>query len=384
MDFQGTTMLEEARAFVESEIMPFATTFDQKGELPRALINKLGACGYLGANFAPHYGGLGLDPIQYGQFTEEIGKACASVRSVLTVHSSLVGESLLRFGSEKQKKSLLPLMAKGEILAAFALSEPEVGSDAKDIRTSYRRLGDDFVIDGEKKWITLAGIADILLVIAANQGTTSAFLVPAASKGITITPMRGLMAGKASHVAEISFHDVVVAKEHLLGAEGIGFSYIVNTALDHGRYSIAWGGIGIAQAALEAMVTYARSRKQFGKKIHTFQLIQAMIADATTHVAAGRALCLRAGALRKANHADAMPETTIAKYYASKIANQIASDAVQVHGGNGISDKYPVERLFREAKVLEIIEGTSQVLQTVIADHALGRFNRKSMLLSVK
>jgi alkylation response protein AidB-like acyl-CoA dehydrogenase len=384
MVLNGTAIVEEARAFVASEIMPYATLFDQQGEIPRALIDKLGACRYLGANFPQVYGGLGLEPVYYGQLTEEIGKACSSVRSLLTVHASLVGESLLRFGNEKQKRALLPPMAAGEMLAAFALSEPEVGSDAKDIRTSYRTVGDDFVIQGEKKWITMAGVADILLVIATNEGTTSAFLVPTDSPGVSITPMRGLMAGRASHVAEISFRDVVVTKENLLGAEGIGFRYIVNTALDHGRYSIAWGGLGIAQAALEAMVTYARSRKQFGKKIHTFQLIQAMIADALTKITAGRALCLRVGELRKKNHADAIPETTMAKYYTSRIANQITSDAVQLHGGNGISDQYPVERLFREAKVLEIIEGTSQVLQTVIADHALGRFNRKELLVTVK
>ena len=371
-------ILEEAKSFIESEIAPCATIFDQKGAIPPSLIDKLGTYRYLGANFPSNFGGLGLDPIYYGQLTELMGKACSSVRSILTVHASLVGESLLRFGSEKQQQSFLPAMAKGEVLAAFALSEPEIGSDAGNVRTEYRRIKDEFVINGAKKWITMGGLADVFLVFARNEGISSAFLVPADNSGISIQPMSGLMAGKASYVAEICFDDVVVKKENLLGKEGIGFSYVANTALDHGRYSIAWGGLGIVQAALESMVTYARSRKQFGKGIHSFQLVQAMIADALTKVTVGRAMCLRAGQLRKSNHTDSIIETTIAKYYISKIANEISSDAVQVHGGNGISDKYPAERLFREAKVLEIIEGTSQLLQTVIASHGLAKFKKES------
>ena len=203
-------ILGEASLFVESEIMQQAVFFEENEEIPRDLINKMGTNGYLGANFPIQYGGLGLDPVLYGQLTEIIGKGCSSVRSMMTVHASLVGESLLRFGTEEQKDSYLPLMAKGEILAAFALSEPEVGSDAKNIRTSYKRLGDDFIINGAKKWITLAGIADVFLVIATNEVNTTAFLVPSDHFGITVKPMKGLMAGKASHVAEIHFNDCLL------------------------------------------------------------------------------------------------------------------------------------------------------------------------------
>ncbi|MGB3463920.1 MAG: acyl-CoA dehydrogenase family protein, partial [Cyclobacteriaceae bacterium] len=272
-------ILEEAKEFADSVITPNATDFDRKGAIPKDIIKNLGIHRYIGANFPLNYDGLNFDPIYYGYLTETMGKACSSVRSLLTVHSSLVGESLLRFGSEEQKKSLLPQMARGDILTAFALSEPQVGSDAGSVQTSYRKTGNDFVINGAKKWITMGGLADMFLVIARNENTLSAFLVPADSEGVTVTPMKGLMAGKASYVAEITFEEVVIGQGNLLGKEGIGFSYVVNTALDHGRYSVAWGGLGVATAALESMVTYARERKQFGKGIHSYQLIQGMIAD---------------------------------------------------------------------------------------------------------
>lgn len=369
-------IIEEAKKFADREIRPFATKFDQDNAIPTELISSLAARGYLGANLPAIYGGLELDPVHYGLLTEVIGKASAAVRAILTVHASLVGETLLRFGTEDQKKEFLPLMAKGKKLAAFALTEPDTGTDAKSISTSYKQAGEVYIINGKKKWITLAGIADLFMVIASNNNMITAFLVPAKSEGITITPVNGLMAGRATYMAAIDFHNVEVPKRNMLGKEGSGFTYIVNAALDFGRYSVAWGGLGIAQAALEAMVTYARTRKQFGQGIYTFQLIQGMIGDAVTKLSAGRALCLQAAELRKKGHQDAAIETTIAKYYTSKIANQVAADAVQVHGANGISQEYVVERLFRDAKTLEIIEGTSQVLQVVIAGHGLSRYNK--------
>jgi alkylation response protein AidB-like acyl-CoA dehydrogenase len=182
------------------------------------------------------------------------------------------------------------------------------------------------------------------------------------------------LAGRAAHIAELTFKDVEVPAENLLAKEGSGFTYIVNTALDHGRYSIAWGGLALAQEAVEAMVSYSRKRKQFGKKIYSFQLIQGLIGDAITKTHAGRALCMRAGEMRRDNHPSAVIESTIAKYFTSKIAMEIATDAVQVHGGNGCCNSYPVERLFREAKILEIIEGTSQVQQEIIASYGLRQY----------
>jgi alkylation response protein AidB-like acyl-CoA dehydrogenase len=368
-------IIEEACLFAELEIQPYATEFDQQGALPRELIEKMAAKGYLAASFPEEFGGLELDPVYYGLLTEVIGKACCSTRALLTVQTSLVGETLLRWGNKHQKEKWLPLIARGEKIAAFALTEPNIGSDAKNVSCQYQKNGDNFIINGRKKWITYADIADFYLVIAVNEDKVSAFIIERNSNGVSTKPIHGLLGARAAHIAEIEFKDVNISKDSLLGPEGGGFTYVVNTALDHGRYSIAWAGVAIAQAAVEAMVSYARQREQFGKKIFHFQLIQGMIADAVTKTHAARALCLKAAEYRKMQNPEAIIETTIAKYFTSKIALEVASDAVQVHGGMGCCNKYPVERLFREAKILEIIEGTSQIQQMIISKYGLKKYH---------
>lgn len=367
-------IVQEARLFAERELRPRATEIDRKEELPRDIIVQMAKRGYLSATFPEEYGGLELDPVSYGFFTEEIGKACCNTRALITVQTSLIGGSLLRWGTKEQKEKWLPAIASAEKLGAFALTEPLVGSNAKAVQLSYRKSGAKYILNGRKKWISFSGIADFFIVIASCEGSVSAFLVDRESEGITVSPMSGLLANRASHIAEIQFDQVEIPCENLLGIEGGGFTYVVTTALDHGRYSIAWAGIGIAAEALEAMVHYSRNRTQFDKKICEHQLIQAMIADAVTELHAARALAVRAGELRGAKSADALMETTIAKYFASKVAMKVATDAVQTHGGNGCYNEYPVERLFREAKVLEIIEGTSQLQQEMIAGYGLRKY----------
>jgi alkylation response protein AidB-like acyl-CoA dehydrogenase len=374
-------LVEEARLFADQEVRPFAAEFEAREALPKELIRKMADRGYLAASFPEKYGGLGLDPVQYGLFTEEIGKACSSTRGLLTVHTSLVGETLVRWGTDEQKDRWLLPMARGEKIAAFALTEPGVGSDAKNVQTAYRQAGHKYIINGKKKWISFSDIADYLLVVASNDGRVSTFIVEREFPGVKTTPIKGLLGGRASHIAEIELNDVEVPQENLVGKEGGGFTYVVSTALDHGRYSIAWAGVALAQEALEAMISYSRKRSQFGQKIYNFQLIQGIIGDAVTKVHAGRALCLRAGELRKAGSPEAAMETTIAKYFTSKMAMEVAIDAVQVHGGNGCYNKYPVERLFREAKILEIIEGSSQVQQEIISRYGLRKYFRSGYIV---
>jgi len=249
-----------------------------------------------------------------------------------------------------------------------------VGSDARGVETAYKRGTEGYVIAGKKKWISFGDIADFFIVVASENQKVSAFIVERETKGITTKRIPNLLGCRAAHVTEIDFDNVIVREEHLMGREGSGFPYIVGTALDHGRYSVAWGAVAIAQAALEAMVSYARKRSQFGKKIHEFQLVRGMIGDAVTQIHAARALCLRAGEMRKQRKADAVAETAISKYFSSKVALEVASDAVQVHGGSGFSQEYPVERYFREAKVLEVIEGTSQIQQELAAQFGLRKY----------
>ncbi|OYD09086.1 acyl-CoA dehydrogenase family protein [Paludifilum halophilum] len=375
-------LVEEAHVFADREIRPFAADFDERGQLSKDLIGKMAERGYLSASFPERYGGLALDPVHYGLFTEVIGKACCNVRTLITVNTSLIGETLLRYGTEEQKNEWLPKIASGEKVGAFALSEPLVGSDAKNVQTAYRREGNKYVLNGKKKWISFGDLADFFIVIAGDRGQVTAFLVERTQGDITSTPIQGMMANRASHIAEIEFKNVEVPAENVLGPVGGGFAYIVSTALDHGRYSIAWAGVAIAQEAVNAMVAYARTRSQFGERLHQHQLIKGMIGDSITQLHAARALCRKAGELRRDRDAEAVIETSIAKYFASKAAMQLATDNVQIHGGNGISNQYPAERLFREAKVLEIIEGTSQLQQQMISDYGLQKYFVKRPNLS--
>ncbi|MDH3602549.1 MAG: acyl-CoA dehydrogenase family protein, partial [Candidatus Tectomicrobia bacterium] len=332
--------------------------------------------GYLGATLPQEHGGLGLDPVAYGLLVSAIEKGDCAASRLFTVHLALVAEAIVQCGSKDQIRKWIPTIARGETICAFALTEPDHGSDAAGIETSYSVHGDEFRLNGHKRWITFSGIADLLLVIARDGDTVSAFLVETTAEGVQVTPQKGLTAGKACHISEVVLSDVVVGKQNLIGQAGQGFTYVANAALDHGRYSIAWGGVGLAEAALDAMVSYAKKRKQFGERIGTFQLIREMIAEAVARLYAAKSLCLRAGQMRKSGDPDSIIETTIAKHFAAGAAFRTACDAVQVHGGNGCCNEYPVERYMREAKVLEIIEGTSQIQQMVISLHGLRRFAR--------
>jgi alkylation response protein AidB-like acyl-CoA dehydrogenase len=368
-------VVEEAKIFADREIRPLAEEIDVKGELPRGLINKMGLLGYLAASWPVDYGGLGLDPVAYGLFTEQIGKACCNTRALITVQTSLLGETMLRFGTEEQKRYWLPQMARAEKLGAFALSEPNVGSDAKSVQTTYRKEGSHYILNGSKKWISFAAIADFFVVIAADSGgQITSFIVEREREGVHTIPMQGMLGNRGAHIAEIQLNEVRIPAENVLGIVGGGFTYIVSTALDHGRYSIAWAGAAIAGEALEAMVAYSMSRSQFGEKLHQFQLVKGLIGDAVTKVHAARTLCIAAGEMRKSGAAEAVDETAIAKYFTSKVAVEVTNDTVQVHGGNGCRSGYPAERLFREAKVLEIIEGTSQIQQQVISQYGLRKY----------
>lgn len=375
-DARQKMTVEEARKFAAEVLRPRAREFDREESLPRDVIDEMAKRKFLLAGLPVTYGGLGLNPVYYGLFTEEIGKACCSTRGLITVQSSLVGETLLRWGTEEQKTRWLLPVAKGEMLGAFALSEPEIGTDARGVQTSYKRDGKDYVLNGRKKWISFGEIAGFYIVIASCETEITAFLVEQNCPGVSVYPIKGMLANKAAHLAEIELKDVRIPRHHVIGKPGSGFNFIAGTALDHGRYSIAWASVAIAQEALDCMTRYARKRKQFGRKIGEYQLVQRMICNAVTKTHAARALCIKAGEMRIQGDSQAVAETTIAKYFTSKIAMGIASDAVQVHGGSGCSNRYPVERLFREAKLLEIIEGTSQIMQQIIAKYGLRKYGR--------
>jgi alkylation response protein AidB-like acyl-CoA dehydrogenase len=376
LDGRQGRIVEEAAEFARTVLAPRARENDEKGLFPRDVLAEMARRGYLGATLPPEHGGLGLDAMAYGLLVAAIEKGDCSASRLLTVHLALVAETILKCGSESQIRKWIPPIARGETICAFGLTEPDHGSDAAGIQTAYTAHGDEFRINGRKRWITFSGIADLLLILARNGEAVSAFLIDRGSEGVTIEPQRGLMAGRACHISEIGLKDVVVGNDRLIGHPGQGFTYVANTALDHGRYSIAWAGVGLAEAALDAMVSYARQRKQFGQSIGSFQLVREMIAEAVARLYAAKSLCWRAGEMRKSGNAEAIVETTIAKHFSAGAAFRTACDAVQVHGGNGCSSEYPVERYMREAKVLEIIEGTSQMQQIMISTHGLRRYGR--------
>ena len=363
----------EFRAFVASEIAPHADRWDREEAIPAALVDELRRRRLLGSNVPEEYGGLGRDMITYGLLTEEIAKGCSSVRSLLTVHD-MVAHAIHRWGSREQRERWLPLMARGEVLGALGLSEPNAGSDAKSVETVARDDGDAWVLDGRKKWTTFGQIAGLYLVLAQQDGKLTAFLVERDSPGVTVQPLKGVWGTRASMLAEIVMDGCRLPKGNLIGRPGFGLSAVVSTALEHGRYSVAWGSVGIAQACLEASQAYARERRQYGVPIADHQLVRRLLTDMIAGVRAARLLCLRAGWMRETGDPLAGGEVMIAKYFASTLATKSANDAVQIHGANGITDGYPVGRYLRDSRVTEIIEGSTQIQQINIPLFELQEF----------
>jgi len=362
----------EFKAFVDETIAPYADQWDCEEHTPAGVIQQLAQRGYLGAVLPQQWGGSGMDAVVYGLLNEELGRGCSSLRSLLTVHS-MVATALLKWGNLQQKEIWLPRLATGETIAAFALSEPNVGSDAKAIETIATTSGDAYVLNGQKKWITYGQIADVFLLFAQcdaqSKGKPAAFLVEKNSPGLSVKPISGMLGVKASMLAELHLENCQIPRENLIGRPGFGFSHVASSALDYGRYSVAWGCVGIAQACLQACLHYTSQRQQFGKYLKDHPLIQQLITEMMVNVKAARLLCYQAGYLKETGDPKSIMETSIAKYFASTTATQAANHAVQIHGGNGCSSDYSVQRYFRDAKIMEIIEGSTQIQQLTIAQY---------------
>jgi alkylation response protein AidB-like acyl-CoA dehydrogenase len=356
------------RAFVEEEIAPHADQYDQEERIPAGMVTELARRGYLGATLPEAYGGLNMDMITFGLLNEELGRGCSSVRSLVMLQN-MIAQAILRWGSDGQKELWLKRMASGEVIAAFALTEPKVGSDAKNIQTTATRSDDSFIINGQKMWISLGQIADLFLVFAQSEGQLSAFLLESGTPGLTVAPISGMLGLRASMLAELDLRDCRVPEDNLVGNLGFGLVPVAVDALNLGRYCIAWGCVGIAQACLEACIRYTTARKQFGVYLNEHQLIQQMIADMLVHTEATRLLCYRAGQSLDKGDPDFIMEVLLAKYLASTMATRVANDAVQIHGALGCSSQHPVQRYLRDARIMEIIEGTTQIHQIKIAEY---------------
>ncbi len=371
LDQYHLNLREQFRAFARREIKPLADQIDQEEHFPPALIGRMAAEGLLGCAIGTRYGGKGYGPLAVGLLHQEIGRVCSSARSLLTVHASLVGQTLERWGTESQKERWLPPLTAGRKVAAFCLTEENAGSDAASLGSVYEKDGSGYVLNGSKKWTTFGQVADVFLFFARQGEALSAFLVDRHAEGVRVTPVRGMLGTRGSMIADVQLTNCRVGEENLLGRAGMGFTTIANTALDNGRFSVAFGSLGIALACLEDSVAYAKQRRQFGHLLKDYQLIKRKIAAMITETKAATLLCYNAAALREAKSPDAVIQVSLAKYYAAATANRAASEAVQLHGALGCSTQLPVQRYFRDAKIMEIIEGTAEIQQILIADYGL-------------
>jgi alkylation response protein AidB-like acyl-CoA dehydrogenase len=362
-----------AREFAQNEIAPHAAEWDRTKKYPGEVMGKLGELGFYGMLIPEEYDGLGLDSLTYLMVIEEIAAADASVAISLSVHNSLPAAMLFRFGTDAQKERWLKAMARGEVLAAFSLSEADSGSDAGALRAQAERDGDEWVLNGTKAWVTNGDTADLLLVMVrtdkpdARKGTRgiSAFLVPQETPGVEPGKAEDKMGLRASRTTTVTLRDVRLSGEYLLGEVGMGFVYAM-AALDQGRMGVAAQAVGIARAAFEHSVRYAQERRQFEMPIKEFQGIQFKLADMATRLAASRALLHEAARIKDRGE-PVKTMASMAKLFASESAMWITNQAVQIFGGYGYMRDYPVERLLRDAKVTEIYEGTSEIQRIVIA-----------------
>ncbi|OLD53139.1 MAG: acyl-CoA dehydrogenase [Chloroflexi bacterium 13_1_40CM_2_70_6] len=379
MDFDLTSEQQQirklAKDFADREIAPGARERDRSETFPKDVLSKMAPLGLLGGPVPEQYGGMGVDYVSHALITEEIGRVDSSVRTTLSVQISLVELTLLKFGTEEQKRRYLPRLCKGDLIGCFGLTEPEVGSDATKIRASARRDGDAWVLRGRKTWISNGSVSNLALVFAQTDPAKehkgiAAFLLERDEQPYGSQPIHGKLGLRSSDSSELILDDVRVPDTNRLGPVGDGFK-IAMAALDSGRYSVAAGAVGVAQACIDASVTYATQRRSFGKPLAGHQLVQELIADMVVETEAARLLVWRAGDLKNKGRPNTR-ETSIAKLYASEIAQRAADNAIQIHGGYGFSDEFPVERYWRDARVNRLYEGTTQIQKLIIGRFATG------------
>lgn len=378
MDFQLTEeqrMFKDAAAeFAKEKLFPKAGEFEEKEELPAELLKELAGLGYFGMLLPEEYGGSGMDCISYACSLEELSAGCAALGILLSVHNSLVCGAIFGYGTEQQKKKYLPKLAKGEIIGAYSLTEPQAGTDAGNLKTTAISSGSNYIVNGTKSFVSNGVLSNLVVLFCSTDPNAkskgiSTLLVEKGVPGFSVGPKEKKMGMRASDTTELSFEDCKIPKENLLGIENEGFK-IALSLLDNGRIGIAAQALGIAQAAFNEALKYSKERVQFGQTISNFQAIQFKLADMATQIEAARLLVYRA-AWMKDQGMKLSKEASMAKLVASEVANFVVCEAVQIHGGYGYMKEYAVERYFRDARVTEIYEGTSEVQRMVISRHLL-------------
>ncbi len=361
---------QTAREFADSVVAPEAAENDRMGRFPRDVVTRLSELGFMGMLVPEAYGGTNLGNLSLVLALEEINRACASTGVTMSVQNSLVCSPITRFGSEALKKKYLPGLASGKLIGAYSLSEAGSGSDAASLQARAVKDGDEYVVNGSKSWITSGAEADLYVVMLRTDPTLrskgiSTFVIDRDSKGLFVGKSENKLGLRASSTTQLTFEDVRVPASNMVGQEGIGFKIAMQT-LDGGRIGIGAQAVGISQAALDASITYAREREQFGKPIGEFQAIQWKLADMATSIEAARLMLYRAARLRDRDEPHTK-EAAMAKLFAGEVSNRVTREAIQIHGGAGYLKDFPVERYFRDARITQIYEGTSEIQRIVVS-----------------
>jgi butyryl-CoA dehydrogenase len=361
---------DTAREFAQRELAPHAAEWDREARFPKEALAALGKLGFMGVLVPEEYGGAGADHVGYALALEEIAAGDGSVSTILSVHNSVGCLPVLRYGSEEQKQRFLKPMAQGDMLACFCLTEPQAGSDAAALKTRARRHGNCWVLNGTKQFITSGSTADVAIVFAvtdpeAGRKGISAFIVPTGTTGYRVARLEHKLGQRASDTAQLVFEDMELTPDLMLGGEGDGYRIALSN-LEGGRIGIAAQSLGMARAAYEAALAYAKERETFGQKIIEHQAVAFRLADMATQLAAARGLILDTAALRDAGE-PCLQAAAMAKLFASEMAERVASDAIQIHGGYGYLGDFPVERIYRDVRVCQIYEGTSDIQRLLIA-----------------
>lgn len=386
MDFRLTPeqqmVRDMARDFVDKEVMPHAREWEEKGEIPRSITDKMSELGFMGAPTPTEYGGAGMDYVSFMLLIEEVARGSSSLRTTMSVHISLAQSHLLKFATEEQKQQWVVPLARGAKHGAWALTEPNAGSDAANQQTTARKEGNHYVLNGAKRFISDGGVADYVVVFARLPGTQKydgicSFLVEKGTPGFSVpkTETKTKLGLRASPTADLAFDECRIPASHLIGKEGDGWHQAMYV-LNQGRLGVAAGAVGIARAAFEAAVKYSKERKTFGRQIAAWQLIKEMIAESAVDIDAARFLVLRA-AQQKDLGEDNTLAVSMAKLFGAQMAQRVTDRAIQIHGGYGFSGDFEVERYFRDARILGLYEGTNEIQKIIISDRILGPLEKR-------
>ncbi|OHX11603.1 acyl-CoA dehydrogenase [Chromobacterium sphagni] len=371
---EQSAWLRQFESFSAAEVAPYADEWDLKEATPAMVVRKLGVNGWLGGLAKKENGGLGFDPTTFGLLNMAIGAGSGSLTGLLNVHS-MVLKTIESWGSLEQRQRFLTPLVKGEIIGAFAQTEVSAGGDSKNLSTRFEEHGNDLIVQGQKTWITFAQIADLFLVFGKYQGLDTAVLVPKDTPGLTVTAKRNMLGFKSAYLAVLDFDGCRIPKANIVGKPGFGQSLISTGALDYGRISVAWAAVGIQQAALAASARRANSRSTFGSLLADQGIIRGYLAEMSGSLLASQLICLSAAKAKEAREEDALEQILQAKLFASREAGAAADKAVQIHGGHGCDEGNGVSRLYRDAKILQVVEGSNELQKMLIGKEVCNRYS---------